>query len=132
MKALHYLATFAEEPEGGFTVTFADLPGCISYGETWEAAVEMAEDALAHWLADEKDVPKPSTFAQIREGLEPGQHPVPVPVNPKLVAGYSKTVRVNISLPSTTLEQIDEKAKAQGLKRSEFLAKAALEYEVGA
>jgi len=65
----------------------------------------------------------------IRGGLQLGQHPEPVPVNPKLVAGYRQTVRVNISPTSTVLEQIDDKAKACGMKRSELRTKVALQYE---
>lgn len=39
------------EVEGGYTVTVPSLPGCISYGETFEKAMEMIEDAMEGWLA---------------------------------------------------------------------------------
>jgi len=54
---------------------------------------------------------------------------VPITVDERLLARYSKTVRVNISLSGNQLEKIDQLAKAQGLNRSEFLVQAALRQE---
>jgi len=39
------------ESEGGYTITVPSLPGCISYGETFEKAMEMIKDAMEGWLA---------------------------------------------------------------------------------
>lgn len=39
-----------DRDEGGFVVSFPDLPGCITCGETVEAAVENAKDAKRAWL----------------------------------------------------------------------------------
>ena len=36
--------------EGGFVVSFPDLPGCLSSGETMEQAITNAEDAKKAWL----------------------------------------------------------------------------------
>lgn len=36
--------------EGGFVISFPDLPGCFSSGETLEAAIKNAEDAKKAWL----------------------------------------------------------------------------------
>lgn len=41
-----YPARFAPEPEGGFTVTFRDVPEAITCGEDRPAALSMAVDAL--------------------------------------------------------------------------------------
>ena len=35
---------FVEEPEGGYTVTVPSLPGCVSYGKTFEEAIIMIKD----------------------------------------------------------------------------------------
>jgi len=55
------------EPEGnneGFTVTFPDLPGCITEGSDLEEALLMAKDALAGYLygmeEDNETIPTPS------------------------------------------------------------------------
>ncbi len=36
---------------GGFSISFPDLPGCLSDGATPEEAIENGRDALAAWLA---------------------------------------------------------------------------------
>ena len=43
------------EPEGGYTITVPSLPGCISYGETFERAMEMRKDAMEGWLTVARD-----------------------------------------------------------------------------
>ena len=39
-----------DKDEGGFVVSFPDLPGCITCGETVESAVANAMDAKKEWL----------------------------------------------------------------------------------
>lgn len=41
---------FTKEPEGGYTVTVPSLPGCVSYGKTFEEAIEMIKDAMQGYL----------------------------------------------------------------------------------
>jgi antitoxin HicB len=47
---LAYPITLYPEADGGYTVTIADLPGCISQGETLEEAVVNIQEAKAAWL----------------------------------------------------------------------------------
>ena len=42
---------FRQEPEGGFTVLVPALPGCVSYGKTLQEAKQMAQDAIAGYIA---------------------------------------------------------------------------------
>jgi len=46
MKAMHYQALFAPQPEGGYTVTFPDIPEAITEGDTMEAALFAASESL--------------------------------------------------------------------------------------
>ena len=39
-----------DKDEGGFVVSFPDLPGCITCGKTIESAVTNAMDAKKVWL----------------------------------------------------------------------------------
>lgn len=39
-----------DKDEGGYVVSFLELPGCITCGETIESAVKNAEDAKKEWL----------------------------------------------------------------------------------
>lgn len=43
---MHYPAKFQPAPEGGFTVTFRDIPEAITEGDTLDEARDMAADAL--------------------------------------------------------------------------------------
>ncbi len=58
---------FQPEPEGGYTVTVPSLPGCISYGETFERAMDMIKDAASGWLvvAKEEGIPIPDQFEDL-------------------------------------------------------------------
>lgn len=46
-----YPASLAPDPDGGFTVTFRDVPAAITEGDTREEALLRAEDALESALA---------------------------------------------------------------------------------
>jgi len=56
------------EPEGGYTISVPSLPGCISFGGTFEEAMEMIKDAMEGWLvvAREENVPIPEQFETIK------------------------------------------------------------------
>ena len=56
-----YNIYFSEEPEGGFTVEVPALPGCITYGENTEKAIDMAKEAVALCVEDliERGAPIP-------------------------------------------------------------------------
>ena len=56
------------EPEGGYTITVPSLPGCISYGRSFEEAMDMIADAMEGWLAvaREEGVPIPEQFKTTR------------------------------------------------------------------
>ena len=46
MKKLFYPALFHKAEEGGFWITFPDLPECITEGDDMQEAYEMASDVL--------------------------------------------------------------------------------------
>lgn len=58
-------ARFKPEPEGGFTVTFPDLPEAITYGANDSHASSMAAEVLELAIAERmdggEDVPSPSS-----------------------------------------------------------------------
>ena len=45
------LKVVPDPDEGGFVVSYPALPGCITCGDTMEAAIANAWDAKAEWLA---------------------------------------------------------------------------------
>lgn len=46
MKVLNFKILLRKEPEGGYTVTVPSLPGCITFGETVDEAIEMSKEAI--------------------------------------------------------------------------------------
>jgi antitoxin HicB len=43
------------EPEGGYTVTVPSLPGCVTYGENVELALDMAKEAIEGYITVMKE-----------------------------------------------------------------------------
>lgn len=65
-----YPAIFHSNENGSFTITYPDLPGCVSEGKSLENAMYMAQTALTQWieyLIDKKqDIPKASHLSDIQ------------------------------------------------------------------
>ena len=55
MKVMSYRVMLRKEPEGGYTVMVPSLPGCVTYGETIEQAIEMAKEAIELYLESLKE-----------------------------------------------------------------------------
>ena len=68
-KRLFYPAVFHKAEEGGFWVTFPDIPECMTQGEDMQDAYEMAVDALGLSLTtienEGEAVPKASSLDAI-------------------------------------------------------------------
>ena len=64
MRKLTYLAVFETDENPGISVYFPDVPGCVSCGENFDHAMQMAKEALAlHIYGMEKDgeiLPEPA------------------------------------------------------------------------
>jgi len=46
MSTLTYRVLLRKEPEEGYTVIVPSLPGCVTYGDTVEEAMDMAKEAI--------------------------------------------------------------------------------------
>ncbi|VVB88644.1 HicB_like antitoxin of bacterial toxin-antitoxin system [uncultured archaeon] len=55
MKLLSYRILLRKEPEGGYTVIVPSLPGCVTYGDTIEEAIEMAKEAIELYIESLKE-----------------------------------------------------------------------------
>ncbi len=62
-------AIFEKNNDNSYTITFPDLPGCISEGKSLSNAIDMAEKALSQWieylLAEKETIPNPSDTKSI-------------------------------------------------------------------
>jgi predicted RNase H-like HicB family nuclease len=54
-KSLTYKILLHKEPEGEYTVTVPALPGCITYGENIDHAIEMAKEAIELYISELKE-----------------------------------------------------------------------------
>jgi antitoxin HicB len=61
---MHYPATLTPAAEGGYVVTFRDIPEAITQGDTEADALDMAADVLVSamdfYFEDRRQVPAPS------------------------------------------------------------------------
>ena len=69
-----YIALVHKDEGTSYGVSFPDVPGCISAGDTFEAAVAHAAEALAgHFAAMRADgdpIPSPRSFDELRRDPE--------------------------------------------------------------
>ena len=79
-----YPARFTPEREGGFTVTFRDVPEAITHGRSRVEALSLAEEVLelglSHYVAIKSDLPKPSPARRgsARSARAPGSSQAPL------------------------------------------------------
>ena len=138
----YYVAGFVPEREddgGGYSVYFPDVPQCYTGGATLEEAMDMASDVLSMMLRthmrDKRVVPPPSSLEQVREMVKQirKEAELDYPENAvyqlvKAPSLASETIKITISLPKDTLEELDEKAQSLGFTRSGLLVAAAKAY----
>lgn len=60
-----HMAPIPPDDGGGYLITFPDLPGCNSDGETPEEAIEMGRDAFKCWMSvhleEGREIPAPGS-----------------------------------------------------------------------
>jgi predicted RNase H-like HicB family nuclease len=133
---MFYIALVHKEADSAYGVSFPDLPGCVSAGDSFEDAVANAIEALGLHVEgmreDGEAIPAPSRYEDIMAAGDAwwqceGATVTAVP----LIEDRARKVRVNINLNVDLLDAIDTRAKARGLTRSAFLASAATRELVG-
>ena len=55
----HVVAPLSEEDGGGYMITFPDLPGCMSDGDTLDEVLVNGRDAFNSWIAAQVDMKRP-------------------------------------------------------------------------
>ena len=118
-----------------FGVVVPDLPGCFSAGDTMEEAMAKTEEAIAAWVETALDagqaIPRPSSIDRLRRQHKDWKGWVWAVVNVDPAVLDNIPERVNISLPRRVLHRLDALARATGETRSGFIARMALEGQVG-
>ncbi len=97
---MHYRVEIIEDDdEGGFVVSYPDLPGCITCGETIESALENAKDAKKAWLK-----------AALEEGISIQE--------PETLDDYSGQFKLRI--PRSLHRSLAEHSKREGVSMNQY------------
>lgn len=97
---LPYRMELTPDPdEGGFVVSYPDLPGCLSSGETVEEAVSNAADAKRAWLE-----------AAIEDGV--------IIQEPSSLDDYSGQFKLR--LPKSLHRSLAERSRQEGISMNQY------------
>ena len=127
---MRYIAFIHKDPDSVYGVSFPDVPGCISAGDTIDDAVRNAVEALSGHVrmleAGGDPVPSPRDFDAIMNDpdLAEDRKGAMTTIVP-LVRDRGSSTRINVSLDLGLLEAIDAAARERGQTRSAFFASAA-------
>ena len=128
---MRYPVVIHKDKTSDYGVTVPDLPGCFSAGDSLEAALTQAVEAiechLEGLLLDGDEIPPAQSIETHLENRDyTGGTWALVSVDLSRLA--SKAKRINITLPERVLALVDEHAKREGETRSGLLARAVLDY----
>ncbi|MDR2745879.1 MAG: type II toxin-antitoxin system HicB family antitoxin [Treponema sp.] len=114
-------AIFHGNEDGSYTITYPDLPGCISEGKNLSSALFMAESGLKQWLdylSDKKEsIPAAGDPDKIKASKGEFVNLVRVELKDE------HAVRRTVSIP----KWMDDKAVSSGLSLSRILQDALAE-----
>ena len=97
---MKYRMEIVEDPdEGGYVVSYPDLPGCITCGGTLESAVANALDAKMAWLE-----------AALEDGIEINE--------PDSLNDYSGQFKLRI--PRSLHRSLAEQSKKEGISMNQY------------
>lgn len=120
-------AIFHNAEEGGFWISFPDLPECITEGDTMEQAYEMAWDALGLCLYDRinssEAIPQPSDVSKIRIKKNSFVVIIEFDMDMYLKKHNTRAVKKTLSIP----QWLNEKAVSKGINFSQVLQEALLD-----
>jgi predicted RNase H-like HicB family nuclease len=113
-----YPAIFEQNNDGSYTITFPDLPGCISEGKSLSNALDMAQSALTQWieylLEEKENLPEPSDIKTIKPSSNQFVNFVKAEIR------NNRAVRRTVSIPGW----LDVKATDAGISLSKVLQDA--------
>lgn len=118
----HIIAPLLKDDGGGYMITFPDLPGCMSDGETLEQALVNGKDAFNGWIAAQVDmgrqIPVPTHYDE--EGK-------PVKFVQRLPRSLHASLQTRARAEGVSINTLVLALIAEGLGRHEGIAKVELE-----
>jgi len=113
-----YPAVFKQNNDGSYTITFPDLPGCISEGKSLSKAINMAQAALSEWI---------EYLTESKQSIQNASDIKDITINANefvtlinITIRDSRAVKRTVSLP----KWMDEKVIEKGLSLSRVLQDA--------
>ena len=85
--------------EGGFVVSYPELPGCLSTGDTIQEAIESSYDAKRSWFE-----------AAIEDGVQINE--------PRAIEKYSGQFKLRI--PKSLHKTLSEQAQREGISLNQY------------
>ncbi len=126
MKKLFYPALFHKAEEGGFWVSFPDIPECLTQGDDMTQAYEMAVDALGLALTSREKEHQPVPTVSDPTTITPEPDSFLVVIEFDMLAYKKRTnsraVKKTLSIP----EWLNEAAIDMDLNFSQVLQEALL------
>ena len=102
MKLPYKMVIIPDTDEGGFVISYPELPGCLSVGETIEEAITNGEDAKRAW---------------IQAALEDNQE-IPLPCQMDNLDNYSGQFKLRI--PKSLHRSLSLHAKEEGISMNQY------------
>ncbi len=99
MSLPYRLEIVPDADEGGFVACYPELPGCLTCGETVEAAAKNALDAKREWIA-----------AALEEGIAIRE--------PESLEGYSGQFKLRI--PRSLHKSLAEHSRSEGISMNQY------------
>ena len=99
MSMSYKMEIIEEQDEGGCVITYPDLPGCITCGETIESAMQNAKDAKREWIR-----------AALEEGIEIYE--------PDSLENYSGQFKLRI--PRSLHRSLAEHSQREGISMNQY------------
>lgn len=103
MDAYIFPAIFEPSPDGGYCITFPDLSGCITEGNTLKEAIYMVKDALELYIYNledgNEDIPVPSSPENVK--VSDGSFVVPIEAYMPLIREEmaNKAIKKTLTIP---------------------------------
>lgn len=99
MSMSYKMEIIEDQDEGGFVISYPDLPGCITCGETIENAMQNAKDAKREWIR-----------AALEEGIEIYE--------PDSLENYSGQFKLRI--PRSLHRSLAEHSQREGISMNQY------------
>lgn len=99
MSMSYKMEIIEDQYEGGFVISYPDLPGCITCGETIESAMQNAKDAKREWIR-----------AALEEGIEIYE--------PDSLENYSGQFKLRI--PRSLHRSLAEHSQREGISMNQY------------